>query len=269
MAFRLSDEARAEGHRLHAHDRLASTNTEALERARSGEAGPLWVVAARQDAGRGRRGHHWTSLPGNLTASVLWPVAGVAPERVATLGFVAGLALVEALAEACGTVPASDKADAGQSFRLKWPNDVLAGGAKLAGILLESESLPGGRRALVMGFGVNVATAPEGLAYPAASLAGLGLAASVDAVFEHLTGRLARVARIWNQGRNFPAIRERWLTVAAGLGEPVAVRMDGETIRGRFETIDEGGRLVILAPDGTRRTVTAGEVHFGTAATAA
>lgn len=266
MAYRLSDVARAEGHRLHAHDRLASTNTEALERARSGETGTLWVVAARQDAGRGRRGNHWTSLPGNLTASLLWPVAGVAPERVATLGFVAGLALVQALGDLLGAVPVAGQ---GPRFRLKWPNDVLAGEAKLAGILLESESLPGGRRALVVGFGVNVVAAPAGLAYPAVALADLGVPATAEALFEHLTGRLVEAGRIWNQGRNFPAIRERWLRFAAGLGEAVAVRLDGETLRGRFDTIDEGGRLVILAPDGARRTVTAGEVHFGTAATAA
>lgn len=269
MAYRLSEPARVEGHRLHAHDTLPSTNTEALERARAGEIGPLWVVASRQEAGRGRRGHHWTSLPGNLTASVLWPVAGVAPEKVATLGFVAGLALAQALADACGTVPASAGGGPGPCFRLKWPNDVLAGGAKLAGILLEAETLPGGRRAVAIGFGVNVAAAPAGLAYPATALADLGVPASAEALFGHLTGRFAQSARTWDQGRNFPALRERWLGVAAGLGDDVAVRRDGETIRGRFETIDEGGRLVILAPDGTRRTVTAGEVHFGTAATAA
>lgn len=269
MAYRLSDAARADGHRLHVHDRLASTNTEALERARSGEAGPLWVVASQQEAGRGRRGNVWISPPGNLAASVLWPVHGIAPETIATLGFVAGLALAQALCDVCPSAETMPNPAAERRFRLKWPNDVLAGGGKLAGILLESETLPGGRRALVIGFGVNVVAAPEGLAYPATSLSALGSTVPAAELFERLTDRLAQAARIWNQGRNFSAIRERWLGFAAGLGERVAVRMDGETATGLFEGIDEGGRLVILAPDGARRTVTAGEVHFGTAATAA
>ncbi|MER2263978.1 biotin--[acetyl-CoA-carboxylase] ligase [Methylobacterium oxalidis] len=269
MNVRLSEAARAAGHRLHVHDSLASTNTEALERARSGETGPLWVVARRQEAGRGRRGNTWTSLPGNLAASLLWPVAGVEPERIATLGFVAGVALAAALEEACGTVPGSDAARATRSIALKWPNDVLAGGAKLAGILLEAEVLPGGRRAVVIGFGVNVAAAPEGLPYPATSLAALGSAAGAEKVLEFLSGHVTEAARLWEGGRNFAGIRARWLARAAGLGSPIAVRTGADTLEGLFDTIDEGGRLVILAPNGTRRTVTAGEVHFGTAATAA
>jgi BirA family transcriptional regulator, biotin operon repressor / biotin---[acetyl-CoA-carboxylase] ligase len=156
-----------------------------------------------------------------------------------------------------------------RSFTLKWPNDVLAGSAKLAGILLEAEVLPGGRRAVVIGFGVNVAAAPEGLPYPATSLAALGIGVGAEKVLEYLSIHVTETARIWNRARNFEGIRARWLARASGLGSRVAVRSGAETLEGLFETIEEGGRLVILAPDGTRRTVTAGEVHFGTAATAA
>ena len=269
MNYRLSDAARADGHRLHVHDSIASTNTEAMEQARAGETGPLWVVAKRQESGRGRRGNAWASLPGNLAASLLWPVGGVEPDRVATLGFVAGVALAGALDQACGTVPGFANGPQTRSFTLKWPNDVLAGSAKLAGILLEAEVLPGGRRAVVIGFGVNVAAAPEGLPYPATSLAGLGIEVGAEKVLEYLSIHVTETARIWNRARNFEGIRARWLARASGLGSRVAVRSGGETLEGLFETIDEGGRLVILAPDGTRRTVTAGEVHFGTAATAA
>ncbi|GJD43062.1 Bifunctional ligase/repressor BirA [Methylobacterium cerastii] len=262
MDFRLGDGARAVGHRLHVHDRLGSTNTEALDQARAGATGPLWVAAHAQEAGRGRRGNAWASVPGNLTASVLWPVAGVEPERVAGLGFVAGVALVETLEAVCGPGSAG-------TFGLKWPNDVLAGGAKLAGILLEAETLPGGRRAVAIGFGVNVAGVPEAFSSSAASLAGLGYPGDAGMVLADLTNKLAAAARIWDRGRGFPEIRERWLARASGLGSRIAVRSGTETLVGDFEDIDEGGRLVILAPDGTRRTVTAGEVHFGTAATAA
>ncbi len=155
-----------------------------------------------------------------------------------------------------------------EAFRLKWPNDVLMDGQKLAGILLEAEQLPGGRRAVVIGFGVNVAAAPEGLPYPAAALRP---AHAVDApiLLESVTERFVEAARIWNKGRGFQNIRQLWLERAAGVGAPVSVRTAETVLSGTFDTIDEGGRLVILAPDGTRRTVTAGEVHFGRAATAA
>lgn len=331
MPFRLSQTARSEGHRLHSHGRLDSTNSEAMRLAHGGETGPLWVTTRRQEAGRGRRGNAWTSPEGNLAASLLMPVAGVAPEMVATLGFVAGVALVDALRDASRTAPsprtrregrddsvvgatsgsegegaskgetppeppphprlparsADDEvgralspragrgdaasphalASAPAAIHLKWPNDVLADGRKLAGILLEAESLPGGRRAVVIGFGVNVAAAPEGLPYPAAALS-LFSAADAPMLLEFLSERFVEAVRIWNKGRGFSNIRRRWLERAAGVGAPVSVCMAEVTLTGIFETIDEGGRLVILAPDGTRRTVTAGEVHFGSAATA-
>ena len=267
MRYRLGPEARAQGHRLHVHDTLGSTNAEAMERARAGEAGPLWIVAHRQEAGRGRRGNRWASLPGNLSASVLWPVPGVAPGQLAELGFVAGVALVAALDAACGAAPGYDRADPVRSVRLKWPNDVLLGGGKLAGLLLEAEVLPGGRRAVVVGFGVNVTQAPEGLG--AACLAATGYVGGPEALLEHLSDRLVAAVRAWDGGKDFAHVRERWLGRAAGLGSEIAVASGGQTMGGVFETIDEGGRLVILGPDGTRRTVTAGEVHFGTAATAA
>lgn len=269
MGYRLSPEARAAGHRLHVHDALGSTNTEALGQARAGETGPLWIVTERQTGGRGRRGSHWTSLDGNLAASLLFPVNGVAPDRVATLGFVAGISLVAALEAACGTAPDLGSSGGARPFHLKWPNDVLATGAKLAGILLEAETLPGGRRAVVIGFGVNVAAAPHGLPYPATALSRLGHGVDAATLFEHCSRSFAENLRIWDRGRNFSAIRERWIARAAGIGSDIAVRIGDAPVRGTFETIDEAGRLIIRNHDDTRRTVTAGEVHFGTAATAA
>ncbi|KQP42357.1 biotin--[acetyl-CoA-carboxylase] ligase [Methylobacterium sp. Leaf104] len=256
--YALGTLARGEGHRLHVHDRLGSTNTEALERFRAGEAGPLWVVAHRQEAGRGRRGNAWVSEPGNLTASLLWPVEDVEPGLVPTLGFVAGIALASALA-ACGVA----------GCRLKWPNDVLASGAKLAGLLLEAENRPGGRRAVVMGFGVNVAAAPQGLPYRATCLRQMQYDTRAEDLFVSLTDGIVDAARLWECGRGFSRIRERWIADAAGIGASVSVRTGDTLVHGIFETIDEAGRLVVRSEDGTRRTVTAGEVHLGTAATAA
>ncbi len=91
------------------------------------------MVAHRQEAGRGRRGRSWSSLPGNLTASVLWPVPGIAPESLAQLGFVAGVALAGAIGATCGTLPGWDGDDPARSVRLKWPNDVLLSGPSSRG----------------------------------------------------------------------------------------------------------------------------------------
>ncbi|MCE4224186.1 biotin--[acetyl-CoA-carboxylase] ligase [Methylobacterium sp. C25] len=259
MGFRLSPEAREAGHRLHAHDTLGSTNSEALAQAEAGEAGPLWIVAQRQSEGRGRRGAAWVSREGNLAASLLWPVAGIAPEQVATLGFVAGLALVNALDDVAASHASED------TFRLKWPNDVLANNEKLAGILLEAA----GKRAVVVGFGVNVLAAPDGLPYAATSLASLGCDADAADLLAALSRRFVEAARIWNKGHGFSSVRQRWLQRAAGIGAPVTVRLPDGTLHGLHDGIDEGGRLIILAPDGQTHTVTAGEVHFGSAATAA
>ncbi|MCJ2083999.1 biotin--[acetyl-CoA-carboxylase] ligase [Methylobacterium sp. J-090] len=243
---------------MHVHDSLGSTNTEALERARAGEAGPLWVVAHRQTSGRGRCGNTWASSPGNLTVSLLWPVHDVDPADVPTLGFVAGIGLMGAFRGA-GI----------DGVALKWPNDILASGAKLAGLLLEAETLAGGRRCVVMGFGVNVAAAPEGLPYPATCLRQMQHATRAEDLFVHLTDGIVDAARVWDRGRGFSRIRERWIADAAGIGATVTVQTGDTRVQGIFETIDGAGRLVVRSEDGTRRTVTAGEVHLGTAATAA
>lgn len=265
----LAPEARAAGYRLEFFDTLPSTSGEALVRARAGDLGPLWIVAAEQSAGRGRRDSAWSTPHGNLAASLLFPLGDVPAAGAATLGFVAGVALAEALDDVGAgnhAVGLDHAAGEGAQVALKWPNDVLAGGAKLAGILLETETFAAGP-AVVIGIGVNVAVAPSGLAYPATALAALGCPATAAELFAALSRRVLDAARAWVEG-GFPAIRPRWLARASGLGGPVAVRLAGEVLRGVFETIDEAGRLVVRAPDGSRRTVSAGEVHFGVAASA-
>jgi BirA family biotin operon repressor/biotin-[acetyl-CoA-carboxylase] ligase len=264
MAFALSPHAVKAGYRLKRYDSIDSTNAEAVRLGRGGEAGPLWVVAQRQTAGRGRRGNGWASLPGNLAASLL--LTGTwEPQRAATLSFVAGLALHDALSVLC---PGTD-------FALKWPNDLLSGGAKLAGILLETEILPQDhrtagsqdRRIIAVGLGVNVAAAPEGLSYPATSLATLGHTVTAEEVFKALSDSWIVCESLWDEGRGMAALRERWLAAAAGVGEEIAVRLGSETLRGTFDTIDEAGYLILRLPGGAMRTVAAGEVHFGPIAT--
>ncbi|MGF3023626.1 biotin--[acetyl-CoA-carboxylase] ligase [Methylobacterium aquaticum] len=266
MTFGLDPAAMAAGYRLEVHDSLGSTSTQALERARDGETGPLWVVAREQTGGRGRRGKGWSWVAGNHAASLLWPVpSGLAPDRVATLGFVAGIAVERALRRACGPVTGRGCPD----FRLKWPNDVLLGGAKLVGILLERETLPGSGAVVTIGIGINVTGAPEGLPYAATSLAQAGCIVDAPGLFRLLTGTWVEVERLWDEGRGFSHIRDAWLASAAGLGGPVSVQAGGRSVTGTFESIDEGGRLVVRLPEGDRLAVSAGEVHFGSAATAA
>ena len=153
-------------------------------------------------------------------------------------------------------------------FALKWPNDVLAGGAKLAGIGLAAEAGPGGR-AVAVGIGVNVAAAPDGLPYRATSLTDIGCGVAATELFERLTANWVDIESLWRGGRGFDEVRRLWLDRAAGLGEPVAVRTGPSVARGRFETIDSDGQLVIRTTDGTARRVSAGEVYFGAAASTA
>lgn len=271
MAFALGAGARDHGYSLIALAETGSTNAEALAHARAGGPGKTWFVTDRQTAGRGRRGSEWRTDKGNLAASLLLVLEH---EPAATLGFVAGLALDEALrrvAPSLGVRIAPDgvgePAGTRGRLRLKWPNDVLLDGGKLAGILLEAESLGPGRFAVVVGIGVNVVSAPEGLPYSAVALRALGIAVDAPDLFLALSDAWAGVERVWDAGRGFAAIRRLWLDRAAGIGETVAVRIGGRVVSGIFETIDDTGRLVIRS-EGECRTIAAGEVHFGAAASA-
>ncbi|MBN9580787.1 MAG: biotin--[acetyl-CoA-carboxylase] ligase [Afipia sp.] len=257
--FALGPRARARNYRLEALDRIGSTNTEALARARAGERGPLWLVTDQQMAGRGRRQRAWAAPRGNLAATVL-ETLDVRPGAAATLGFAAGLALEAALQ----TVSTEQRMRGGSvpRFQLKWPNDVLADGRKLCGILLEAETVSGGL-AVAVGMGTNVVAAPEGTPYPATSLAAAGIAIGAGDLFTALSDSWAEFREKWNDGRGFPNLRHLWLERAAGLGEPVSIQFGEARIEGIFETIDDAGCLVIAGPDGRRTPIAAGDVHFG------
>jgi BirA family biotin operon repressor/biotin-[acetyl-CoA-carboxylase] ligase len=155
----------------------------------------------------------------------------------------------------------------GDRFELKWPNDVLADGAKLAGILLESSLLSGNRVALAIGIGVNVVAHPEDVPYPATSLKALGFQGDAETLFLALSDAWSENIRVWSNGAGLTEIRQRWLSRAAGLGSEVAVRVDGNIVRGVFETIDEDCRFVIRAGSGIVK-IAAGDVHFGAVASA-
>jgi BirA family transcriptional regulator, biotin operon repressor / biotin---[acetyl-CoA-carboxylase] ligase len=272
-SFALGPTARAAGYRLRGYDSVGSTNAEAIAAAAAGDFGGVWFAARQQTAGRGRRGRQWESPRGNLAATLLI-VPEADPTLAATLGFVAGVSLNRALSAILpgGLVKIGiDGADAlGGSARiaLKWPNDVLADGAKLAGILLEASKLPDGRHAVAIGFGVNVIAAPQGLPYPATSLTDLGVSRTAEAVFEALSDAWVEAFGLWDDGRGIGDVLKHWRASAAGIGAAVAVNQDGEVLRGIFETIDDGGRLIIRADDNRRIAISAGDVHFGATASA-
>jgi BirA family biotin operon repressor/biotin-[acetyl-CoA-carboxylase] ligase len=264
MSFSLGPRAQSAGYRLATFDQIGSTNAEAMSRARDGERGPIWFVTSEQTAGRGRRHRPWIAPRGNLASSIL-EVTEVSPAVAATLGFAAGLALEAALRTI--SVEAALRSDGSDQLRfgLKWPNDVLAGGQKLAGILLEAEALQNGL-AVVVGIGTNVVAAPEGTPTPATSLNALGIQIGAEELFKALSDAWVEFRGIWDHGRGFAEIRTQWLQRAAGLGERVAIQTGSATLEGTFDTIDETGCLIVRTGEGKRVSVAAGEVHFGTAA---
>ncbi len=237
-----------------------STNSEALRRADQGESGPVWIAAAEQFEGRGRRGRRWESGRGDLAATLLFePGAwrrGATPIEVATLSYVAALSVADMI----------EDLHIRSAPRLKWPNDVLLGGAKVAGVLLEARGA-----ALAIGVGVNLVNAPmnPGRATPSAPVvpaAALGaFTGDLDAlrperVLEMTARRFDERFEAWRVG-GFAAIRGHWLERAERLRGEVAARLPHETVEGRFADVDHDGALILETALGRRR-IHAADVYW-------
>ena len=238
-----------------------------MARARDGERGPIWFVTSEQTARRGRRHRPWIAPRGNLASSILEVIDG-SPAVAATLGFAAGLALEAALQKVSIEASIRSAGSDDMKFSLKWPNDVLAGRQKLAGILLEAEVVADNRLAVVVGIGTNVVAAPEGTPTPATSLASLGVNIGAEELFATLSDSWAEFRGLWDNGGGFGEIRRLWLERAAGLGQPVTIQSGGSTVEGTFDTIDESGCMIIRTSAGRRVPISAGDVYFGSAASA-
>lgn len=233
-------------------DDIDSTNMEAARRFAQGERGPLWIVAGVQSQGRGRLpGRAWTSPPGNLYSTYL--VSLPAPARaLGQSGFAIALAVVDTIGRLGGE---------GLDVRLKWPNDVLIGGRKVSGILIDSL---GGSDSegwtLAIGCGINLALAPEGTRYPATALADWEVKADPQTAFPVYTEALqARLAQ-WDSGRNFEQLRRDWLLFGPEEGREISVATGSETIHGHFAGLGEGGALRLELEDGCVRELHAGDV---------
>jgi BirA family biotin operon repressor/biotin-[acetyl-CoA-carboxylase] ligase len=233
------------GYRRKDYATLDSTNEEARRLAAAGEMGPLWITAACQTAGRGRRGRAWDTPAGNLATTLLLQ-PGASQATAGQLSFAAALAAAETVSHF-----APDAA-----VTVKWPNDVLAEGRKIAGILLE-----GGPNWLAIGIGINLAHHPEGTAFLATSLPQLGIAPpSCDAALTVLAARFAHWYDAWME-KGFETLRAAWLKRASGLGAPITARLPHETRAGLFEGIDASGALLLKEETGVR-AIAAGEVFF-------
>jgi BirA family biotin operon repressor/biotin-[acetyl-CoA-carboxylase] ligase len=239
------------GYRHIHHETIGSTNDQARRLAAEGEPGPLWITAATQTAGRGRRGRAWVSPVGNLSSTLL-----IKPERpvaeCAQLSFVAALASSDTVAQFARDA----------DVKVKWPNDVLANGRKISGILLESASAGAEPYFLAIGIGVNLAHFPPDTEFPATSLAALGVVVpSVAVALAQLASGFAKWYELW-RGQGFAPIRDAWLARAANLGSRIRARLTNEETSGVFEGIDETGSLVLRESVDRVRTIAAGEVFF-------
>jgi BirA family biotin operon repressor/biotin-[acetyl-CoA-carboxylase] ligase len=208
-------------------DSVGSTQDEARALYKSGERGPVWVRADVQTQGRGRRDRKWVSSSGNLSATLLLPNA-TDPSQSALHGFAASLAIADTLAAYDPVLP----------ITLKWPNDVLVGGAKISGLLIEREP-----EALLIGIGINLVSHPDNIPYPATHLLGMMKPEILETLRE----------------QGFEPIRKDWLARAHHLGKTVVVN----GLTGTFTGLAPDGALCLTLPDGTKSRVHAGDVAFG------
>lgn len=212
---------------------------------------PTWILTHQQTQGRGRRGRPWVDVSGNFAASLVMPVSGPVG-ATAQRSFIVSLALYRAFIAVTGR---------GHNFALKWPNDVLLHGGKIAGILLESAG-----DHLIVGVGINLAQAPDAAAVepgavPPISLRGsMGLAVAPTDFLDHLAAEYAPLEEQFTR-YGFGPIRRLWLDHAARLGEVITARTMRDEWIGVFEDIDHDGNLILATSEG-RKVISAADIYF-------
>ncbi len=232
-------------------DCIDSTNEEAKRMAYDGAPEGTVIWAREQTAGRGRRGRTWTSNAGNLYCSILLRPDCLASKAM-QLSFVTALEMAEAI---------SSILPKGAFVNCKWPNDVLVGGRKVSGILLESQTLPlGSMDWLIIGVGLNIDSFPEDVEFPATSLLREGAKnITVERMLETFCVRFLAGYVTW-KNIGFQPTREAWLRRAAWIGKEITVRLEKETLKGEFKSLDGDGALILLH-NGHERRITAGDIY--------
>lgn len=238
------------------YEELDSTSAQARRRApHMGTREKSWIIARRQSAGYGRRARSWQSGDGEFTATLSF--CSSAPlQKLGELSFVAALAVHDALINDVSS----------EVLQLKWPNDVLIGGAKVAGLLLEHLEVSSRARILI-GIGINIEHSPRDTPYPATCLAAHAKTLpSPHALLARIDAAFWPIVAAWEK-TGFGGVRREWLARAAGVGEPIRAVLPSESVDGVFETIDENGALVLRSGSRTR-IISAGDVFFGSSANA-
>ena len=227
---------------LRRYDIIDSTNDEARRLAAASERGPLWIATAEQTNGRGRHDRAWVSRRGNFFATLLMQAA---PPHSAELGFVAGLAVIEA----------AKRYLAPGSAKLKWPNDLLVSGRKAAGILVEQLSAD----IIAVGIGMNLAHHPDGATSIAAKS---GFIPQPGEVLTAVAYEMQCWTKLW-RAHGFGRIRAEWIARAGGIGEPMTAITPRNRLQGIFEDLDSDGALVLRDVAGNTHRVTAADVYYG------
>ncbi|MCV2880701.1 biotin--[acetyl-CoA-carboxylase] ligase [Actibacterium sp. XHP0104] len=235
-------------------DEIDSTMTEAARRAPS-LTRPTWILALRQTEARGRRGRAWSNPDGNFSATLVMRPNGP-PDQAALRSFVASMALYETLAKVVDPAKLS----------LKWPNDVLLNGGKVAGILLEASGQGTGTDWLSVGVGINLQTAPRPAEVEARALPPVALADHTPAQLppEGVLFELACAFERWETSfrtYGFDPLRQSWLRHAARLGQPIIARTGNSQVEGIFDTVDIAGNLILTTAQG-RQAIAAADVYF-------
>ncbi|WP_108883379.1 biotin--[acetyl-CoA-carboxylase] ligase [Anderseniella sp. Alg231-50] len=229
------------------HDSVGSTNDEAHARLAVENRQPVWIAAAEQTSGKGRLGRSWVSKPGNLYASLTWP-SDAEPGRLASLSLVAGLAVRDAVMLAGVAEP----------VQLKWPNDVLVGGKKISGILIETMARQDSHIAIV-GCGINLLHHPGDTRWPATDLSACGVVIEPRAMLEHLRDAMHTRLRQWAEGAGLSSIHDDWMAAALGRGGRISVEGGKQ---GVFTGLSDDGALELTLDDGSLWTHHAGDVEW-------
>ncbi len=227
---------------------IDSTNLEAHRLFQAGERGPLFILADEQTTGKGRLDRQWASFNGNCYSTLLMPIEADL-KTVPEIGLVVAVAVADLVHQLSTRKP-----------MLKWPNDILIDGKKLAGILCEIIATK--PLTIALGCGINVAHSPFGLAYPTTCLVAEGAEIDRDRVFKLYCATLLHWVDIWDGGQNFSAIRQAWMQSAVGIGETVTMTTGTHHLTGTFEGITEQGAVLLKPAVGPPHILHAGDLHI-------